>query len=88
MFYFLLLLKDATAPRGRRLQPSRQFGAIADYLDCVIRFWRVADGALRHQFDQRTGIGGTSPIAWSPDAAQFIYGTCEGPVLVARTPAP
>lgn len=53
-----------------------------------VRFWRVADGALRRQFDQRTGIGVTSAIAWSPDATQFIYGTYEGAVVVARTPAP
>ncbi|MEY2490586.1 MAG: hypothetical protein QOC70_2528 [Verrucomicrobiota bacterium] len=53
-----------------------------------LRFWRVADGALRHQFDQHTGIGVTSAIAWSPDASQFIYGTYEGTVVVARTPAP
>ena len=60
--------------------PWQQFG--------VIRFWRVADGVLRHQFDQHTGIGVTSPIAWSPNAAQFIYGTYEGTAVVARTPAP
>jgi WD40 repeat protein len=53
-----------------------------------LRFWRVADGALRHQFDQHTGIGVTSGIAWSPDATQFIYGTYEGATAVARTPAP
>jgi WD40 repeat protein len=53
-----------------------------------LRFWRVADGALRHQFDQHTGIGVTSAIAWSPDTTQFIYGTYEGAVAVARTPAP
>jgi WD40 repeat protein len=54
----------------------------------VIRFWRVADGALRQQYDQRTGIGVTSPIAWSPDATRFAYGTYEGAAVVARTPAP
>jgi WD40 repeat protein len=54
----------------------------------VVRFWRVADGALRQQFDQHTGIAVTSAIAWSPDTAQFIYGTYEGAVVVARTPAP
>lgn len=54
----------------------------------IIRFWRVADGVMRHQFDQHTGIGVTSPIAWSPDASQFIYGTYEGTVAVANTPAP
>ena len=54
----------------------------------LIRFWRVADGVMRHQFDQHTGIGVTSPIAWSPDATQFIYGTYEGTVVAAHTPAP
>jgi WD40 repeat protein len=53
-----------------------------------VRFWRVADGALRQQFDEHTGIGVTAPIALSPDATQFIYGTYEGSVVVARTPAP
>jgi WD40 repeat protein len=54
----------------------------------VVRFWRVSDGAMRHQFDQHTGIGVTSAIAWSPDASQFIYGTYEGTVVAALTPAP
>lgn len=54
----------------------------------IVRFWRVADGALRQQFDQHTGIAVTSAIGWSPDTAQFIYGTYEGAVVVARTPAP
>jgi WD40 repeat protein len=53
-----------------------------------LRFWRVSDGALRHQFDQHTGIGVTSAVAWSPDATQFIYGTYEGTAAVARAPAP
>lgn len=53
-----------------------------------LRFWRVGDGALRRQFDQHTGIGVTSAIAWSPDTTQFIYGTYEGAVAVAHTPAP
>ncbi|HKP02978.1 MAG TPA: WD40 repeat domain-containing protein [Chthoniobacterales bacterium] len=54
----------------------------------IVRFWRVSDGAMRHQFDQHTGIGVTSAIAWSPDASQFIYGTYEGAVVAALTPAP
>jgi WD40 repeat protein len=54
----------------------------------IVRFWRVEDGVMRHQFDQHTGIGVTSPIAWSPDASQFIYGTYEGTVVAANTPAP
>jgi WD40 repeat protein len=54
----------------------------------VIRFWRVADGLLRQAYDARTGIGVTSPVAWSPDASRFAYGTYEGTAVVARTPAP
>jgi WD40 repeat protein len=54
----------------------------------VIRFWRVADGAMRRQYDQHTGIGVTSPIALSPDATQFVYGTYAGTAVVARTPSP
>ena len=53
----------------------------------VIRFWRVSDGSLRQMYDGRTGIGVTSPIAWSPDATRFAYGTYEGIAVVARTPA-
>ena len=54
----------------------------------MIRFWRVADGALRRTFDAHTGIGVTSPIAWSPDATRFAYGTYEGTAVAAITPAP
>jgi WD40 repeat protein len=54
----------------------------------VIRFWRVADAALRRVFDARTGIAVTSPVAWSPDAARFAYGTYEGTAVAALTPAP
>ena len=53
----------------------------------VIRFWRVADGTLRRVYDARTGIGVTSPVAWSPDATRFAYGTYEGTAVVARTPS-
>ena len=54
----------------------------------VIRFWRVADGALRHSFSKHTGIGVTSPVAWSPDVMRFAYGTYGGTAVVALTPAP
>jgi len=54
----------------------------------MIRFWRVTDGVLRHSFSERTGIGVTSPVAWSPDASRFAYGTYEGTAVVAITPAP
>jgi WD40 repeat protein len=59
---------------------SQQVGAI--------RFWRVTDGALRHSFSEHTGLGVTSPVAWSPDATRFAYGTYEGTAVAARTPAP
>jgi WD40 repeat protein len=52
----------------------------------MIRFWRVADGTLRQLYDAHTGISVTSPIAWSPDATRFAYGTYEGTAVVARTP--
>jgi len=54
----------------------------------IIRFWRVSDGRLRQQYDEHTGIGVTSPIAWSPDATSFAFGTYEGTAVAARTPAP
>jgi WD40 repeat protein len=54
----------------------------------VIRFWRVADGALRRTYDARTGLAVTSPIAWSPGGTGFAYGTYEGTAVAARTPAP
>jgi WD40 repeat protein len=54
----------------------------------IIRFWRVADGVLRKKYDARTGIGVTSPLAWSPNVARFVYGTSEGSAIVAVTPAP
>lgn len=53
----------------------------------IIRFWRVSDGALRQVYDAHTGLGVTSPIAWSPDATRFAYGTYEGTAVVARTPS-
>ncbi|HMJ65876.1 MAG TPA: WD40 repeat domain-containing protein [Candidatus Binatia bacterium] len=52
----------------------------------VIRFWRVSDGSLRQAYDARTGIGVTSPVAWSPDGTRFAYGTYEGTAVAARTP--
>lgn len=55
----------------------------------VIRFWRVRDGALLHNYSERTGIAVTSPIAWSPgNFAYFAYGTYEGTAVVALTPPP
>ncbi|HXJ58152.1 MAG TPA: WD40 repeat domain-containing protein [Verrucomicrobiae bacterium] len=53
----------------------------------VIRFWRVVDGVLREFYDAHTGLGVTSPVAWSLDAMQFAYGTYEGTAVVARTPS-
>ncbi|UHQ20674.1 WD40 repeat domain-containing protein [Lysobacter sp. KIS68-7] len=54
----------------------------------AIRFFRVADGALRHNFDAGTGIGVTSPVAWSPNFTRFVYGTYEGAAVVAVVPSP
>lgn len=54
----------------------------------VIRFWRVVDGALRQSYHEGTGLAVTSPVAWSPDATRFAYGTYEGTAVAARTPAP
>jgi WD40 repeat protein len=53
----------------------------------VIRFWRLADGAMRQMYDAHTGLAVTSPVAWSPDATEFAYGTYEGTAVVARFPA-
>ena len=54
----------------------------------MIRFWRVADGLFLHSFSEHAGIGVTSPVAWSPDAMSFGYGTYEGFAVVARMPDP
>jgi WD40 repeat protein len=54
----------------------------------VIRFWRVSDGVLRTTYDARTGLAVTSPIAWMPGGSRFAYGTYQGAVVVALTPAP
>jgi dipeptidyl aminopeptidase/acylaminoacyl peptidase len=51
----------------------------------TIRFWRLADGALRNDFHVHT-VAVTSPVAWSPDSSRFAYGTYEGAAVVARTP--
>jgi WD40 repeat protein len=52
----------------------------------MIRFWRMADGTLRQSYGAHTGIGVTSPVAWSPDSTFFAYGTYEGTAVVARIP--
>jgi WD40 repeat protein len=52
----------------------------------AIRFFRVSDGALRQSFDAGTGIGVTSPVAWSPSFTRFVYGTYEGTAVVAVVP--
>jgi hypothetical protein len=53
----------------------------------MIRFWRVADGTLCQLYDTHTGLAVTSPVAWSPDASRFAYGTYEGSAVVARAPS-
>jgi WD40 repeat protein len=52
----------------------------------VIRFWGVSEGALLQMYDAHTGLAVTSPVAWSPDATQFAFGTYEGTGVVAHTP--
>lgn len=54
----------------------------------MIRFWRVSDGALRHNFSNGTGIGVTSPVAWNPTFTRFAFGTYDGHAVVATVPSP
>lgn len=54
----------------------------------MIRFWRVSDGALRHNFSTGTGIGVTSPVAWNPGFTRFVFGTFDGRAVVATVPSP
>lgn len=54
----------------------------------MIRFWRVSDGALRHNFSTGTGIGVTSPVAWNPTFTRFLFGTYDGRAVVATVPSP
>lgn len=51
-----------------------------------IRFWSIATGAALVTYDQQTDIAVTSPVAFSPDGAQFAYGLYDGTVAVASTP--
>jgi WD40 repeat protein len=53
-----------------------------------VRFWRVADGVLRAQYYDHTGIGVTSPVALSLDGTRFAYGTYEGTIVAAKMPLP
>jgi WD40 repeat protein len=80
------------SPGGTRLVTTgwRAFEGSDGLWDQVgtIRFWRVSDGALRHNFEAGTGIGVTSPVAWNPGFTRFAYGTYEGRAVVAVVPAP
>ena len=52
----------------------------------VIRFWRISDGALLKTYDQQTSLGVTTPVVFSPDGNQFLYGRYDGAFVVAKTP--
>jgi hypothetical protein len=54
----------------------------------MIRFWRVSDGAMRHEFSQGTSLGVTSPVAWNPGFTRFAFGTYDGHAVVATVPSP
>ena len=54
----------------------------------MIRFWRVSDGAMRHEFSQGTSLGVTSPVAWNPGFTGFAFGTYDGHAVVATVPSP
>jgi WD40 repeat protein len=52
----------------------------------VIRFWSIS-GGLTTTYDQETSLGVTTPVAFSPDGTQFLYGRYDGAFVVAKTPA-
>jgi WD40 repeat protein len=52
----------------------------------VIRFWRISDGALVKTFDQQTSLGVTTPVVFSPNGSQFLYGRYDGAFVAAVTP--
>ena len=51
-----------------------------------IRFWSMATGVALVTYDQQTDLAVTSPVAFSPNGAQFAYGLYDGTVAVAQTP--
>ena len=52
----------------------------------VIRFWRISDGALLNTYDQQTSLGVTTPVVFSPNGSQFLYGRYDGAFVAALTP--
>ena len=52
----------------------------------VIRFWRISDGALVKTYDQQTSLGVTTPVVFSPNGSQFLYGRYDGAFVAAVTP--
>jgi WD40 repeat protein len=52
----------------------------------IIRFWRVADGALLNTYDQSTSLGVTSGVAFSPDAKKLVFGVYDGTTVAALNP--
>jgi WD40 repeat protein len=52
----------------------------------IIRFWRLSDGVLLDTYDQRTSLGVTSDVAFSPDAMKFVFGVYDGTTVAAVNP--
>ena len=52
----------------------------------VIRFWRISDGALVKTYDQETSLGVTTPVVFSPNGRQLLYGRYDGAFVAAVTP--
>src|SRR3954454_10289912 len=51
----------------------------------VTRFWTMFVGPTV-TYDQETSLGVTTPVVFSPDGGQFLYGRYDGAFVVAKTP--